>query len=62
MLLIAVDVAVCLLALLGLVLVSLRLWRTVRGFTSAMGAASERIGTATAALEALPRPTPRQRA
>lgn len=59
MLWILVDVGIALLALLGLVLVGVRLWRTVRATTTALGAANERLAAAQAALDALPRPTPR---
>lgn len=53
MLWIGIDLAVALLALVGLSLVVLRLWRQVRAFTRVTGDASTRIGDATAALEAV---------
>lgn len=56
MLLILVDVAIAVVALAGLVLVGLRLWRTVRATTRALGDANERLAAANAALDAVPRP------
>lgn len=56
MLLILVDVAIAVVALAGLVLVGLRLWRTVRTTTRALGDANERLAAANAALDAVPRP------
>ena len=53
------DVGIAVLALLGLVLVGLRLWRTVRTTTRVLGDANERLTTAQAALDALPRPAAR---
>jgi hypothetical protein len=55
-LLILVDVAIAVVALAGLVLVGLRLWRTVRTTTRALGDANERLAAANAALDAVPRP------
>jgi hypothetical protein len=53
---ILVDVAIAVVALAGLVLVGLRLWRTVRTTTRALGSANERLAAASAALDAVPRP------
>lgn len=55
------DVAVALAAVFGLVVVAWRLWRTVRATTRALGEANERLATAQAALDAVPRPVPRAR-
>jgi len=50
---ILVDVGIALLALTGLVVVGLRLWRTVRTTTKALGAANERLAAAQAQLGAV---------
>jgi hypothetical protein len=59
---ILIDLGIALLALAGLVLVGLRLWRTVRTTTTALGEANERLMTAQAALDAVQQQTPRGRA
>ena len=58
---ILVDVGIAVLALAGLVLVGLRLWRTVRTTTRALGAANERLASAQAALEAVQQQAARTR-
>jgi hypothetical protein len=50
---IVLDVVIALLAVLGLGLVALRLWRQVRALTRLTGEATARVGEATAALEAV---------
>ena len=49
---ILLDVGIALLAVVGLVLVGLRLWRTVRTTTKALGEANERLAVAQAQLDA----------
>jgi len=50
---ILLDLAVALLAVLGLAAVALRLWRQVRAFSKATGDATARINEASAGLEAV---------
>lgn len=61
MLWILVDVAIALLALTGLGIVGLRLWRTVKQTSRALGDANERLATAQNALEAAQRQSARDR-
>jgi hypothetical protein len=50
-----VDVAIAVLALVGLTAVCLRLWRTTKALGSAIGTAGDTLGEASAAVPAVRR-------
>ena len=57
MLWVLVDVAIALLALVGLTAVCVRLWRSTKALGSAIGKAGETLGEASAAVPAVRRST-----
>jgi len=58
---ILIDAGIALLAVAGLVLVGLRLWRTVRTTTKALGEANEKLAAAQAELDAVQQEAARSR-
>ena len=61
MLWVLLDVAIGLMAVVGLVVALLSLWRRVKAFTRAAGAAGDAVGTASDALAAAQATQPARR-